>query len=278
MADRKPLPVIYFNGEWMEANATLMEALKPGRLRGEGVFETVAVENGRLCFWPDHYARLARGLRAHGLGCRFGRPALQRLAEEAVRRNGLRRARVRVARYRDMKQNYLVIVAAAVPPAPAAGQPLSVQVSPFRRQKDRRSHLKNLTYQPFYDAHCHAAAQGYDEALLLDPQGHIVEGATANVFFIRREILHTPATAVGCLNGIVRGKVIGLAAQHGLRVKRGVYGLVDLKKADEVFMTNSLIGIRPVAALDGRPVSPRAEFTRRLRDAYLRLIQSETAG
>ncbi len=278
MAKAAPLAIIYFNGHWIEANDTLLQALKPGRLRGEGVFETVAVENGRLCFWPEHYARFERGLRAYGLTCRFGCRALERLAGELLLRNRLSRARLRIARYRDLKQNYTVLAAAPVATAPAAGRPLRVHVSALCRRKDRYSHLKSVTYQPFYHAHQEAVARGCHEALLLDPHGRLVEGSTTNIFFVRGDTLHTPATAVGCLNGIVRRQVIRLAPQNGLRVQCGAYTLSELWKADEVFMTNSLIGVRAVASVDGRPCAAYRPHADRLRKAYRQLIITQTTG
>ncbi|MCA9404516.1 MAG: aminotransferase class IV [Candidatus Omnitrophica bacterium] len=277
MGKRTAGPVIYFNGVWLEANDTLLEALKPGRLRGEGVFETVAVTGGDLCFWPEHHARFTRGLKAYGLRCRFGRRALQELAAELIARNRLTSARLRIARYRDMKEDYLVLVGTPTQTDPATGPALSVHVSRHRRSKGRYSHLKSVTYQPFYHAHQEALALGHHEALLLDPGGRIVEGSTTNVFFVAGGELHTPATAVGCLNGIVRQQVIKLSSLTGLRVRRGAYPLSRLLKADEVFLTNSLIGIRAVARVDGHRLKSQQVWTPRLSDAYRRLLNGRNS-
>lgn len=275
MAGRADLPVIYFNGLWLEANPTLLEALKPGRLRGDGVFETVAVAGGELCFWPEHYARFERGLKAYGLRCRFGRRALQDLARELIARNKLTTARLRIARYRDQKEEYLVLVGVPLPAVPADGRPLSVHVSRHRRRKDRYAHLKSVTYQPFYTAHQEAVSAGHHEALLLDSGGHIVEGSTTNVFFISGGELHTPATAVGCLNGIVRQQIIKLAPRTGLRVKRGAYPLSRLWTADEVFMTNSLIGVRSVTRVNERRLKSGRTWTQRLTEAYRQRLNTQ---
>ncbi|MBZ0165441.1 MAG: aminotransferase class IV [Candidatus Omnitrophica bacterium] len=271
MARRIKTPVIHFNGVWLEANATLLAALTPGVVRGRGVFETIAVVEGQMCFWPEHEERFRRGLHAYGLTCRHGRGALRNLLQETIQRNGLRDGRLRLARYVDQLEKVLVIVGLPGKPRTEKGRGLAVQVSAHRRNKTRTAHLKSIEYQPFYAAHRDALAQGYHEALLLSPDRAIVEGSTTNVFVVKDRVLYTPAVSAGCLNGIVRQQVIKLAKEQGISVRRGAYPLQRLFQADEVFLTNSLIGLQPVVSIDQKSVSRQRLVTQDLKNAFITL-------
>lgn len=274
MSRSKMLPMIFFNGDWMQANDTLLSVLKPGRLRGEGVFETIAVEQGQLCFWSEHWDRWTRGLKTYRLTCPHGPRKLQVLAKEAIAHNHIDQGRLRLCCYRDEGRIYVVIVVTDLSRG-RGKKPLAVQVSSFTCSKSRYSHVKSLSYQPYYDAHQAACDTGYDEALLLNPRGYLVEGSTTNVFFVRKGVLCTPAVATGCLNGIVRTQIIKLAPQLGLSVKRGQFRLKQLLHADEAFATNSVIGVRAIHSVNDQLIGEAAPVTQKLQKAYQDLVASQ---
>ncbi|MNI49133.1 Branched-chain-amino-acid aminotransferase [compost metagenome] len=93
------------------------------------------------------------------------------------------------------------------------------------------------------------SAAGGTEGLMLTEQGFIAEGIVSNVFFIREDVLHTPAVGTGILPGITREMVLELAPAAGLRIEEGFYRQEELFAADEVFLTNSVQEIVPVTTL-----------------------------
>lgn len=237
-------PIIYFDGQWMEANQTLLDSLTPGILRAEGVFETILIREGQICFWKEHWARFQKGADFFKLKIKMSERRIRQHMDEAINVNNLKDGRIRVAIFRDDFKTMLCIVAQKN--KKRRPQKFKVLVSPLIRPMRKDSHLKTVEYQPFYDARVQAQTFGFDEAILLNAAGNLVEGATTNVFFVSQNKLFTPSIKCGCLNGITRQIVIKCARARGIPVGIGSYPVRMLLKSDEVFVTNSIIGIRPV--------------------------------
>lgn len=88
------------------------------------------------------------------------------------------------------------------------------------------------------------------EGLFLDGAGRVCEGIVSNVFWLSAGVLYTPSAACGPLPGITRGYVVEMAASLGVPVREGGFGFEDVAGADEIFLTNSIQEIVPVAALE----------------------------
>ena len=114
--------------------------------------------------------------------------------------------------------------------------------------------VKSLDYVPFLQAYRWAKARGYDETLLLNHRGEVVEGSRSNIFFLKDGKLCTPALASGCLKGITRGAVIKIAQQMGIKVKQVRTVPQEFLNAREAFLTNSLIEVMPLTSIEGRSV------------------------
>ena len=102
------------------------------------------------------------------------------------------------------------------------------------------------------DAYQKAVSRGYDEALLVNAKGHVCEASRANLFVLRAGILLTPPLNCGCLNGITRARVIKQAARQGIAVREKNLAIKDILNSDGAFVTNALIGLMPLASIDGR--------------------------
>ncbi|MGE0268466.1 MAG: aminotransferase class IV [Candidatus Omnitrophota bacterium] len=245
-------PIINLNRQWIEAPQELLYSLSPGVIRGEGVFETILVEHGQVCFWEKHFQRFQRGVRLFKMDTSYSSSQLLRMIRKAIQLNQLTEGRVRLCAYKDQGQNFFNIVTAPLHSDTVRRPSIKVMVSDYPRKKNKFSHVKALTYEPYFTANQDAKSKGYDEAVLLDPTGVLVEGATTNVFFIEKGVLFTPSVDTGCLNGIVRQVVIRLARQAGFPVQTGRFKLNRLYNADEFFLTNSLIGIKAGASVNKR--------------------------
>lgn len=88
----------------------------------------------------------------------------------------------------------------------------------------------------------------WDEVLLLSPEQHVVEAAAYNVFAVRDNVLLTPNLESGCVSGVMRDAVLGYASELGLHVEELAFPLQILKEAEEVFLTNAVVGLRWVLA------------------------------
>ncbi len=128
--------------------------------------------------------------------------------------------------------------------------------------------LKSGSYLTSVLAQKEAVARGADEALLVDGQGHVREGATANLFIVVGERLCTPGVAV--LPGVTRALVLALASSLELAVAETEIAAASLAGVDELFLTSSVRGLVPVVRVDGEPVGrgrPGPVYER-LRAAY----------
>ncbi len=122
-----------------------------------------------------------------------------------------------------------------------------------------------------------AVKAGFDETLMLDPEGYVAEGSAENVFLLRDGVLHTPEVT-SCLQGITRDTVITLARERlGIEVRERRITRDELYIADEAFFTGTAAEILPIRELDGRRVG-RGEgrpVTEQLQQLYHRLVRGD---
>lgn len=118
-----------------------------------------------------------------------------------------------------------------------------------------------------------AILNGYDEAIVLDSQGHVSEGTVANIFIIRNGVLITPDNSADILEGITRDSVIKIAESLGLKVQLRAIDRSELYTADEAFMCGSSAHIVPILSIDKREVnhSKIGPITSKLSQTYRRV-------
>ncbi|RME96873.1 MAG: branched chain amino acid aminotransferase, partial [Alphaproteobacteria bacterium] len=112
-----------------------------------------------------------------------------------------------------------------------------------------------------------AAEKGFDNALVLDPVGHVAELATANVFMARDGVVHTPYPNGTFLNGITRQRVIRLLEGAGVTVHQRPLTYQDFVEADEIFATGNYFKVMPVTRIDSCDLQPGPLYTR-ARELY----------
>jgi branched-chain amino acid aminotransferase len=116
---------------------------------------------------------------------------------------------------------------------------------------------------------------GYDEAILLDPNGYVSEGSGENVFIVKKGVLHTPDLASSILEGITRDTVITLAREMGLEVREGRITRDQLWLADECFFTGTAAEITPVREVDNRAIGAGTvgPITKKLQDKFFAVVR-----
>jgi branched-chain amino acid aminotransferase len=126
-------------------------------------------------------------------------------------------------------------------------------------------------------AKAEALKAGYDEAILLSPQGYVSECTGENIFVLRGERLVTPPTSAGALEGITQSSVITIARDLGLEVEVGNVLRSDLYTADEVFLTGTAAEVVPVSSVDDRVVGDGAPgpVTRKIQETYRAAVRGE---
>jgi branched-chain amino acid aminotransferase len=243
-----------------------------GFLYGDGLFETLRADDGRVRFLSEHLERLAASSRAFRLPFPGNTPWQERLAQ-LLAANGLSRgpARVKILLTRGAAPGLglpegcrptLVLYAEAyTPPSPeayAAGWP--VVVFPEGRSTFVGRH-KSLNYLFYLAARQFALDQGAQEALILEADGLVSEGAATSLIYLRQGQYCQPASA-SALPGVTVALLGRRLAARGLSLQSRRTTLPQLQAADGLWLANSLMGLMPVAALNGVPVplSPATAF------------------
>jgi branched-chain amino acid aminotransferase len=263
---------VWLNNDLIPISQARVPVNDRGFLYGDGLFETLRADRGRVHLLTEHLERLAASARALRLPFPENIPWPERLAQ-VLTANGLSRgpARVKILLTRGVAPGLglpegrlptLVIYAGAyTPPSPeayAAGWP--VVVFPAGRSTFLGRH-KSLNYLFYLAARQFALDQGAKEALILDADGLVSEGAATSLIYLHQGQYYLPASA-SALPGVtvtVLGR--GLAAR-GLPLEARCTTVAQLQAADGLWLANSLMGLMPVAAVNGAPVpiSPATAF------------------
>jgi branched-subunit amino acid aminotransferase/4-amino-4-deoxychorismate lyase len=220
---------------------------------GMSVFESLRVTDGAAEFFDRHLSRLVQACAEREIPVEESTLAA---GEAVLRANGTSG----FAR--------LYVTAGDGGPAVAAEQPrIYVFIEP-RTPPDPEDPwevaLHDESYQPVFGGlktanywfNCDVLARAHrrrlNEALLFNERAELVSACMANVFLLRDDRLCTPPRSSGCRPGVIREWVIGRRKVEERRLRRE-----DVVNADEIFLTNSWIGVMPVATVEGRPLGPR---------------------
>jgi branched-chain amino acid aminotransferase/4-amino-4-deoxychorismate lyase len=223
---------------------------------GDGVFETVLADAGRLVAFERHIARMAEGAAALGLPSPEVEAAEQS-THDALERAGLVgvRAAVRLTwtagsggRGLERPEPLDPRLVVTVTPVPAATGPVRLALSTVRRNEGSpTSRHKTLAYLDNVLARRQARAAGADEAVMLNGRGELACCAAANLFWLAGDRLFTPALGCGVLAGLVRADTLACAARLGIEGLEVAAGPEALDGADAVFITNSLLEVQLAA-------------------------------
>ena len=146
-------------------------------------------------------------------------------------------------------------------------------LAPWRRDPGAPSAgHKTLNYLELLHTREAVRKKGGFDALLLSPEGNILEGAATNFFMIRDGRLLTPPAA-GILPGVARDTVIRIARKKKLPFRETLLRMADLKKADEAFVTNSVVEVMPVSVVGKTEIAPAGPLTLELAEGYRHWVE-----
>ncbi|HVL00833.1 MAG TPA: D-amino acid aminotransferase [Dongiaceae bacterium] len=259
-------PVAYLNGQYLPLEEARISPMDRGFLFGDGVYEVIPCYNGKLFRLEQHIQRLIRSLDAIQL------PSPHSLSEWCDLLDGL------VLRNDSGHQSLYVQVTRGAPPlrdhrfptdCPATVFVLSQTLEdPDARSLDAEAGIRCISTTDIRWDRCdikavsllanvllrhEARLAGCDEAILVR-DGFVMEGSTSNVFIVRQGAILTPPLGPAILGGITRDLIIELANRHGLPLQEVAIPVAQLEQADEVWISSSTRGARPVVMLDGKPV------------------------
>jgi len=283
--------LIHVNGHLVRAAAPAVSALDRGFLYGDGLFETVRAYAGQPFQLQAHLERLAASAAELHIAERLDTEPVARGVAELLDANGLAEADayIRITLTRGIHTGALTLEPAAEPTVAIIAKPLHlpppertergvalVTASARRNADSPLPRHKTLNYLESLLAKTEAKEAGADDALLLNTRGEVAEAASSNLFIVRDGILATPPLEAAILPGITRGQVLRLATALGIAAAERPIGPAELLEADELFLTNAIVEVLPVRALDRHPIGDGrpGPLTRRLHAAYREGVQA----
>lgn len=252
---------------------------------GDGLFETVAVRDGACEFWDRHLQRLRRGCeRLH-----IPMPDTELLMQESLRLTQEQSRAVlkilvtrgsggRGYRVPAQVQPTRILRLTEWPEHPAANAETGVRLRLCAQRLGSNpalAGLKHLNRLEQVLARLEWDNPETAEGVMLDATGQVIEGTFTNVFMVKQGRLFSPRLDQCGVAGVMRGVVMDLAHAAGIDCEEHPLPLDELLAADEIFITNSLIGIWPVRAFEQWRKSP-GTLTRTLQSALERLRQTNT--
>lgn len=252
--------MVNFNGVITEEELQLSVSNR-SFLYGDGVFETLKILNDQILFFEDHYFRLLSSMRIirMQIPMSFTLEYLEEQILTLVRQQGIQdAARVRLTVFRndggyytptDNKVSFVIQASAlSAKPYTASETPFEVDLyKDFIVPKQLLSTLKTNNKLIQITASIFAQENGLDTCLLINDDKNVIEAAYGNLFMLLNGQLITPPISEGCLNGIMRKQILKLAKElDGIEVLEQPISPFDLQKADELFITNVIVGIQSI--------------------------------
>lgn len=264
-----PTGIVMFDGILHPAEEATLLAGMPGVLRGEGIFETFLCRDGIPSpLLPGHDARLVHSAKLTGFEVSPG--TLTRRFEEFRPQVAEGNWRVRLTLLRGLQDQQHFLWTAG--PEPAAQDSVVLMVSDFRLDPhDPIAGAKTVSRIGLQVARRRAHEAGAYDAILRTIEGDLAEGTSTNLFLWMDGGLHTPGLDRGILGGVTRQAVLEACLRAEIPVFERNIALEELTSAVEVYITNAVIGVTPVASiLDWRDRLPGTRGTAlpRIQEAY----------
>jgi len=293
-AEADPNLIVYFGGEYVPLREARVGILTHALHYGTGVFEGIRgywdhAERQLFLVRPvEHYERWKQNCGILRIDVPLSAGRLAEITRELVRRNSLHSdVYVRPLAYKCAErvgvatddQDAFALIALPFGEYLQSDKGLHAGVSSWRRIEDNSIPARAKICGAYVNsalASDDARRAGFDEALLLNENGQVAEGATCNIFMVRRDRLVTPPVTENVLEGITRDSVMELALREmGLTTDERAIDRSELYVCDELFLTGTAVGIAPVVRVDHRPVNDGAigAITREVRRLYFEAVR-----
>ncbi|MEW6513374.1 MAG: branched-chain amino acid transaminase [Pseudomonadota bacterium] len=293
MADRDGF--IWHDGQlvpWREATThVLTHSLHYGLAVFEGVRAYKTVNGTAIFRLKEHTDRLFNSAHIYRMTMPFDKETLMAAQKEVVRANKLESAYIRpIAFYGSEKMGVspkgakVHVSIAAWPWGAYLGEEGMEKGIRVKTSSYARGHINSImprakvaaTYANSILANMEAIEHGYDEALLLDTEGFVAEGAGENLFVVKDNKIYEPEIA-SALTGITRATVHVLAAELGYTVTSKRLTRDDIYIADEAFFTGTAAEVTPIRELDGRQIGAghRGPLTTKIQSLFFDVVNGK---
>jgi aminodeoxychorismate lyase len=276
--------LVFLNGQFVPEERAVVSVFDRSFLYGDGLFETVRVVRGKPFRWDQHIERLQRGADYLKIKLPFAPDALRGFADELIAKNNLPDALLRLTLSRGVgvrgyspkgaENPTLVMSLHPAPARDASGSPPRWKLITSSHRlpaNDLLAQFKTCNKLAQILARTEADAAGADEALLLNTEGFIVEGASSNLFWIEGRAVWTPPLAAGILPGVTRAVVLEICQQLGFAIREANITVEKLKFVEGIFVSLSSFGVVEIDSLDDSIVKA-SPISKQIQARYMDLV------
>jgi D-alanine transaminase len=258
--------IAYVNGRYLPQREAAVNIEDRGYQFADGVYEVVHLYDGRLIDEDRHLGRLERSLRELHLPQPMSRAALREVLLELARRNRLREGLLYMQVTRGVARRdhafpskqvppSVVATIRRIPPYPARVEDWTAAAITWPDERWARCDIKTVALTPNVLARQAAHEQGALEAILVDKNGMVTEGAATSFWIVDRDgVLRTRHLDHGILPGCTRDALLALMAENGIEFDERAFSREELAGAREAFITAATTFVRPIVRIDGKPV------------------------
>ncbi len=224
---------------------------------GDAIFETIRVLDGKLCFLPDHFERLKKGMDfLQFKNCEITFETLIKQIEDLVLKNNIKKGgRVRLTVFREAEGFYTpfnekcgyVIEAKPIEQNHYSLNENGLIIDIYnlhRRSTSKLSNIKTTNDIPQILAGLYALENNLDDCIILNKHNRIVETTNSNIFLYKKNNIYTPSLDEGCMDGVMRKQILKIAEKLKINIFEGMLNANVLQQTDEVFLTNVVRGVQ----------------------------------
>jgi len=276
---------VFLNGEIVESSDAKVSVGDGGFLYGMGLFETMRAAGGKVFAIDDHIERLFKSAGALSIRNSYSRERIAEAVDEVLMANGLSEARLRLTLTGGAMgegsedKNTLLITATELSgyPEDYYAKGVRVVLTDYRQNpSDPLAGHKVTSYASrllaLSEAHKKAAA----EALWFTAENKLAEGCISNVFLVKDSVVYTPRLETPVLPGVARKHVLGFAKAEGIEAIEKDLTIQELLAADEIFLTNVIMLVLPVVAVEAHAVGEGkvGKVSKRLSGCFNKLLST----
>lgn len=278
---------IFLNGKIILETEGLITIKDRGFLYGDGIFETLRSYGGKPFKLAEHLKRLSSSAKKLKISLKYTNKKLSNNINELLNVNNVQDAYIRITLSRGagnaglgisagLKPTLLIQIKQFTPyESKLYKKGMSLIVSKSRRSIScpiSRYKTGNLLTSIILKEE--AKKKSAHEAVILNTDGHVAECIVSNIFIVAGRKVMTPLLNTNILPGITRMTVLKICKDNGIPAAEDCFGPEELTKADEVFITNSLMEIMPVSIVEGRKIGNKVpgKITKQLMALYKQLV------
>ena len=252
---------IIYNNQFYDKNEFSISLENRAFLYGDGLFESVKVFNGRAFNLDAHLNRMFEGAKFLNLDLRMRKEDMQNQINLLLKENSISDAAyLKIMVFRNEGGKYLaennkasfLIITETDSQKQFELNKNGIELGLFSAQLKPMSKLSNFkTISALQSVVCanEAREKGKDDCLMLNSENNIIESANSNVFYVKEGVIYTPKLSEGCVDGAMRNLIMNLK-QLTFQIQETKVELEQIFSADEVFLTNSIQGVRWVASFE----------------------------